>query len=63
MEKKCLGWEMKNIQCEINHICNTIEATQNDISIWTRNRQSIEKEMVDLLAHRITSISTSILFS
>lgn len=53
---------MKNIQCEINHICNTIEATQN-ISIWTRNRQSIEKEMVDLLAHRITSILTSILFS
>lgn len=54
---------MKNIQCEINHICNTIEATQNDISIWTRNRQSMEKEMVDLLAHRMTNTSTSISFS
>lgn len=54
---------MKNIQCEINHICSTIEATQNDISIWTRNRQSMEKEMVDLLAHRMTNTSTSISFS
>lgn len=54
---------MKNTQCEINHMCITIDATQTVISIWTRNRQSIGREMVDMLAHRITSISASILFS
>lgn len=54
---------MKNIVCAINHMCNTIKATQNDILMWMRNRPNMEREMDDLLAHRIMSISTSILFS
>lgn len=54
---------MKTTEWEINHVYNTIEATQNGISIWTRTRQTMERGMVDLLEDRVTNISTSIFFS
>ena len=54
---------MKNTGCEINHMYNTTEATQNGISIWARTRQPMERVMVDLLEDRVTNISASIFFS
>lgn len=54
---------MKNTECEINHMYNTTEATQNGISIWARTRQTMERVMVDLLEDRVTNISASIFFS
>ena len=37
---------MKNTECEINHMYNTTEATQNGISIWARTRTTMERVMV-----------------
>lgn len=54
---------MKNTECEINHMYNTTEATQNGISIWARTRQTMERVMVGLLEDRVTNISASLFFS
>lgn len=54
---------MKSTECEINHMYNTAEATQNGISIWARTRQTMERVMVDLLEDRVTNISASLFFS
>ena len=53
---------MKSTECEINHMYNTAEATQNGISIWARTRQTMERVMVDLLEDRVTNISASLFF-
>lgn len=53
---------MKNTECEINHMYNTTEATQNGISIWARTRQTMERVMVDLLEDRLQIFQLHFLF-